>query len=211
MRNEHFEAFLNNGLLGTNGKLITIDSVKAMTIGAKISTANSTFIVQPIFDLSLLNKNGHLDINLASNTKAVTEIKLTSSKSASSNSEQQSYDFKASASGAGVKASGAYHQDSKRQESSSDGSVSVKMSYNTTGAYVELLTGGFSNDASFTPYLIGTLLTDDTVRTYVNYKESYVTGQSGAKYISELGFTNGGQLSDLENVYGNIQLLGEME
>ncbi len=211
MRDEQFEIFLKNDLVGANGRPITVDSVKDMTIGAKVSTANSTFIVRPVFDLSLLNNDGYLDVNLSSSTEAVTEIKLVSNKSATSHSEQESYDFTASGQGRGFKASAAYHQENKRQESSSDGTVNVKMSYNTTGAYVELLTSGFSNDASFTPYLIGSRLTDDTVRSYVNYTESYVKGQSGDKYISALLVTNGGQLDDLENVYGNIQLLGEME
>ena len=68
------------------------------------------------------------------------------------------------------------------------------MSYNTTGAYVELITSGFNDNANFTPYLIGSKLDAATVKSYVDYTESYVTGQSGDKYISALKIANSGQL-----------------
>ena len=209
MEEDHLQIFLENDQLGANGKPINIDSVKDMTIGAKVSTANSSYIVRPVFDLALLNKDNYLDVNLSSSTEAVTEMKLVSNKSATSHSEQEKYDFKASSKGWGVQASAAYHQENKREESSSDGSVNATMSYNNTGAYVELITGGFTGNANFTSYLIGSKV--ENVKSYVDYTESYVTGTSGNKYISALKITNGGQLTDQENVYGNIQLLAEME
>ena len=211
MQEEHFKIFLENDLVGANGRPITIDSAKDMTIGAKVNTADSSFIVRPIFDLALLYQDNYLDVNLSSSTQEGTEIKLVSNKNATSHSEEERYDFTASGRGRGFKASSAYHQEDKRQESSSDGTVNVTMSYNTTGAYVELTTSGFNDNASFTPYLIGSKLDDATVKSYVDYTESSVTGQSGDKYISALTIANGGQLASLENVYGNIQLLGEME
>ena len=211
MQEEHFKIFLQDDQVGVYGRPITIDSAKDMTIGARINTADSSFIVQPIFDLALLNQDNYLDANLSSSTQAGTEIKLVSNKKATSHSEQEKYDFTASGRHGGVKASAAYHQENKRQESSSDGTVNVTMSYNTTGAYVELITSGFNDNANFTPYLIGSKLDAATVKSYVDYTESYVTGSSGDKYISAVIITNGGQLYSRDNVYGNVQLLGEME
>ncbi len=211
MQEEHFQIFLKDDRVGAYGRPITIDSAKDMTIGARINTAASSFIVQPIFDLALLSQDSYLDANFKSSTQAGTEIKLVSNKKATAHSAQEKYDFTASGHGRGFKGSSAYHQENKRQESSSDGTVNVTMSYNTTGGYVELITSGFDGDANFTPYLIGLKLDAATVKSYVDYTESYVTGQSGDKYISTLLITNGGQLPSRANVYGNIQLLGEME
>jgi len=210
MQDEHIRILLEKDQLGAYGKAISIDSVKDMTIGAKVSTAASSYIVRPVFDLTLLNKDSYLDVNLNSSTQAVTEIKLASNKGATSHSEQEKYDFKASGKGWGFKASAAYHQENKREEASSDGTVNVTMSYNNSGAYVELITGGFGENADFTSYLIGSKLDAATVKTYVDYTES---NAAGGKYISAVKITNGGQLAnqEQENVYGNIQLLGEME
>ena len=130
-----FQIYLTRDQLGANGIPITIDSVKNITIGAKVSTANSTYIVRPVFDLSLLDKDNYLDVNLSSGTQAVTEIKLVSNSNASSHSGQERYDFTASGSYGGLKAAAAYHQENKRQDASSDGSVNVTMSYNNSGAY----------------------------------------------------------------------------
>ena len=206
-----FQIYLTRDQLGANGIPITIDSVKNITIGAKVSTANSTYIVRPVFDLSLLDKDNYLDVNLSSGTQAVTEIKLVSNSNASSHSGQERYDFTASGSYGGLKAAAAYHQENKRQDASSDGSVNVTMSYNNSGAYVAMLTGGFNQNASFTSYLVGSKLDDATVKSRVDYTEAYVTGQSGDKYIKNVTIVKNGQLDDQENAYGNIQLLGEME
>ncbi|MCX5837425.1 MAG: hypothetical protein NTW71_02750 [Deltaproteobacteria bacterium] len=211
MEEDDLQIYLTSDQLGANGTPITIDSVKNMTIGAKVSTANSTYIVQPVFDLSLLDKDNYIDVNLSSGTQAVTEIKLVSNSSASSHSGQERYDFTLSGSYGGLKASAAYHQENKRQDASSDGTVNVTMSYNNSGAYVAVLTGGFNRNASFTSYLVGAKLDDATVKSRVAYTEAYVTGQTGDKYVKTVTIVNNGQLDDQENAYGNIQLLGEME
>ena len=65
MQEEHFKIFLQDDQVGVYGRPITIDSAKDMTIGARINTADSSFIVQPIFDLALLNQDNYLDANLS--------------------------------------------------------------------------------------------------------------------------------------------------
>ena len=210
MDEEDLQAYLETPSLGSSAKDISIDSVGDMTIGAKISSAKSQFIVKPIFDLSLLDKDSFLDKNLSSSSKEVTEIRMVSNKKSATESGQEVYNFSASESFLGFKASASYHQENKRQDTSSDGSVTVVMSYNNYGAYVELITGGFEGYSEYTPYLIGEKIDEKTIKSYVDYVEERI-GWSSNKYISKLKINNGGQLSDQENVYANIQLLSEME
>lgn len=141
---------------------------------------------------------------------------MVSSKGAQSKSSQQKLDFSLSGRYLGFKASANYDQTNKSQTTESDGTISAKMTYSNSGAYIQIITGGFSDPDNFTPYLIGTALDAATIKSYVDYTQSYVSGSSGDMYISSLNITNNdkasdGQLLDTSNLYGNIKLLGEME
>ncbi len=189
---------------------ITIDNMGSMTIGARINSAQSTFLASPIFDIGLLAKHNLLDKNTSSSTMAATEIRLLSNKEASEKSGAEAYNFSASGSYGGFKASTAYSQENKRQETTSSGSVEVAMSYNNYGAYIQLLTADFAGPYDYTPYLMGGKLEESEVKRYVDYVEKSA-GTSEDTYISALKIKNGGQLPREDaNVYGNIQLLGEM-
>ncbi|NCC25841.1 MAG: hypothetical protein EOM25_11725, partial [Deltaproteobacteria bacterium] len=209
MDEDEMRAYIETPILESS-RPITIDNVADMTIGARVSSAASSFLVDPIFDIAQLDKHSLLDKNISSSSKEITEMRMVSNKKATEKSGAESYNFSASGSYGGFKASAAYSQDNKRQETTSDGSVSVAMSYNTQGAYLQLLTNDFAGNIDYTPYLIGTELNASEVKKYVDFVETKVDS-SGRTYISSLKITNGGQLRDKRNIYGNIQLLGEME
>lgn len=206
MNNDDFENFLN----AAGAEPLDVNGVKNLTIGAKINTRESTYIVSPVFDLGLMEKDNKLDKQLSSGTETKTELAMTSKKNATSDSSQLITDVKASYGTACFKASAAVHYGQKSQETKSTGNVYIDMSRYTTGAYISLITGFFSGNADFSRYLIGSKLDAAAVKSYVNYTESDVPGGS-AKYISDIIISNKGQLSDEDNVYGNIQLLSEME
>lgn len=208
MNENEMQAFAGNSLFGT---MLTIDSVKNLTIGSRIHSADSSYIQSPVFDVLRLNEDGKLDINNHSGTKASTSLNLSTSKYATSHSEQQKLDFKASSSGMGWKASVAYHQENASQGASFDGNATVELAYNQTGAYIEILPGGFEHAYDFSKYLLGRVLRAEQIKEYVDYEESYVSGSSGDRYISRLLIPRGGQLADKSEIYANIQLLSAME
>jgi len=204
---EHdFATFVNAQADG----ILNVEGIKNLTIGAKLNTREATYMVNPVFDLGLLDKDNKLDKNLSSSTEAVTELQMTSRKNATEECQQHSEDVNASFQKGFFKVSAAEHYGYKSEQTASTGSIYIDMSYTTRGAYVSLTTGLFSGNADLSKYLLGTALDAAAIKSYVDYKESTVPGKSD-KYISSLQINNNGQLKDMENVYGNLQLLTEME
>lgn len=207
MDNTDFDRFVHDTQAG---QPITLDNVKTFVIGTVLDTANSLYINRPIFHIKLLDEDSRLDKNLRSATTARTRISLVTDKSATSHTDQMQYDFSASVKKGGFKAQASYSQQNKFQMSTSDGTVSVKMTYNRSGAYIKIITGGFGASDDFSRYLVGKPLTKEEIKSLVNYTEAPVPG-GGEMYVSKLQIVNHGVLADQSNAYGNIQLLTEME
>ncbi|NMC73023.1 MAG: hypothetical protein GYA56_01445, partial [Geobacteraceae bacterium] len=202
------ERFVNGA---SEGKPITLDNVKSFVIGTVVDSANSRYINRPIFNIKLLDEDTRLDKNLQSATTAKTQISLITDKSAASHTDQMQYDFSASVKKGGFKAQAAYSQQNKFQKSESDGTVSVKMSYSRSGAYINLITGGFSSSDDFSRYLVGKRLSTEEIKSLVDYSEEPVPGGGGKRYVAKLKIVNHGVLADKDNAYGTLQVLTEME
>lgn len=190
------------------GNRISVDTVDQLVIGSAIRTDLSEYLNRPIFNINELNKASLLETNLNSSSTAKTSLALTSNKNATNFTEQWKHDYSGSMAYGGFQLQAAYHQENKYQGTSSDGSVNVTMDYSKTGAYISILPKGFQVPGDFSQYLLGTALTQAQIESYINYSESY---SRGYKYISGIKILNEGVLPDNGNVYGNIQLIGEME
>lgn len=189
----------------TSGKWkITSNDIMKMVIGSPINSANSTFQTSPIFNIPLLNDNQKLDTNTDSNAKAETSMGLFSNKEASTDSSMFGLDIEASSKtsfwGAGVEASAGYSQKNSEQKSVSSGETYLSMIYEIYDSYVDMLVTHGEEAEDFSAYLVGTKLSDEELKKYVDYN-------SEEKKL----IINDGYLPDPGNVLGNVQLLGRME
>ncbi|MCX8027019.1 MAG: hypothetical protein N3A62_04075 [Thermodesulfovibrionales bacterium] len=184
-------------------------NIKNMTIGARVSSIQSGYLPNPIFDIALLDKDSLLDKNLRTASQAKSEITLSSKMNANQESGSFSESAKASFGTAFFKASVAQSYSSGYQNTNSTGAVSLTMSQNQTGAYIKIITDSLGDYYDFTPYLIGSKLDNDTVNLYVNFVRTPIPNKQ-AQYISQVNIKNNGTLTDMLNVYGNMQLLKAM-
>lgn len=210
MDSEGINRYLSAARRGTD---ITPESIKSLSVGSSINTAASTYNLRPIFDLGRLKEDGRLNVD-TTRSQQKTQLRMTSNKAASTDADQFTFDVSASGSiggeWGGAKAAAAYHHASARRETKSDGSVSVQMLSANTNNIVSILGTGFTGSENFTPYLLGTKLTDEQLRSYVATAESapmascagkpYITGVTVSRY----------KLTDADP-YANIQILSRME
>jgi hypothetical protein len=181
MDDEDFERYL---LTAGRGSPITPETIKSLSVGSGINSAQSTYNLRPIFDLGRLKEDSRLNVD-TTRSQQKTLLRITSSKAASTSAEQFGLDVSASGSiggeFGGAKAAAAYHHASARRGTQSDGTVSVQMVSANTNNIVSILGSGFSGSENFTGYLIGTKLTDELLRGYVSTTESTPTGLCGGK------------------------------
>lgn len=206
MDEEDFERFL---LTAGKGTAITPETIKSLSVGAGINSAQSTYNLRPIFDLGRLKEDSRLNVDIT-RSQQKTMLRITSSKAASTSADQFSLDVSASGSLGGAKAAAAYHHASARRGTQSDGTVSVQMVSANTNNIVSILGSGFSGSENFTGYLIGTKLTDEQLRGYVATTENTPTGLCGGKPYTTSVSVSRYKLADAEP-YANIQILTRME
>jgi hypothetical protein len=165
-------AITTTGKANCAGVDITQDGIKDMGVGSRIYSSCSKFDQYPIFDLGALQSDGAITQNEAS-SEAVSTLKITSSKTASSSSNQQNYDFAASGSALGFKGSSAYHQVNAYNESSDSGKTTVMMSHEATGNSVQMQISQGTDESYYdlTEYLIGNALSDEEIAKYISYDE----------------------------------------
>ena len=206
MDEEDFERYL---LTAGKGTAITPETIKSLSVGSGINSAQSTYNLRPIFDLGRLKEDSRLNVD-TTRSQQKTMLRITSSKAASTSADQFSLDVSASGSFGGAKAAAAYHHASARRGTQSDGTVSVQMVSANTNNIVSILGSGFSGSENFTGYLIGTKLTDELLRGYVSTTESTPTGLCGGKPYTTSVSVSRYKLADAEP-YANIQILTRME
>ena len=199
-----------------NGRnLITADSISTFVLGTVVNVIESTYVNTPVFNLKLMDDDSLLDLNAQSAGNDDIATIMTSNKNATSFSYTQSLDTKTSANFAGLIGLGAaVHSDHSKALANSDGSIYVAMSRGRHGSYFEIQTEDLTSGLDLTPYLIGTELKESEIKEYVDYTEADAGSDQGT-YIDALVFGKNrgyGQIDwGLRNVYGNVQLLTEME
>ena len=206
MDEEDFNRYLLTAGRGTD---ITQESIKSLSVGSSIDSAKSTYNLRPIFNLGRLREDGWLNVDTTGSQER-TELRLTSNKTASSASSQQTIDGSASGSFGGFKAAAAYHQANAWQSTNSDGTLSVQMVSANTHNVVSLMSSGFTGSENLTAYLIGTQLGDEQLRGYVATTESTPTGICGGKpYLTSVTVSRY-KLADTDP-HANVQILTRME
>ena len=210
MDEEDFDRYL---LTAGKGTAITPETIKSLSVGSGINSAQSTYNLRPIFDLGRLKEDSRLNVD-TTRSQQKTLLRITSSKAASTSAEQFGLDVSASGSiggeFGGAKAAAAYHQANARRNTQSDGTVSVQMVSANTNNIVSILGSGFSGGENFTGYLIGTKLTDELLRGYVATTESTPTGLCGGKPYTTSVNVSRYKYAD-SDPYANIQILSRME
>lgn len=210
MDDEDFERYL---LTAGRGTAITPETIKSLSVGSSINSAQSTYSLRPIFDLGRLKEDGRLNVD-TSRSQQKTVLRVLSSKEASTAADQFTFDVSASGSiggeWGGAKGAAAYHHASAHRNSKSDGTVSVQMVSANTNNIVSILGSGFSGSENFTGYLLGTKLTDELLRSYVATTESTPTGICGGKPYTTSVKVSSYKMAD-SDPYANIQILSRME
>ena len=206
MDEEDFDRYL---LTTGKGTAITPETIKSLSVGSGINSAQSTYNLRPVFDLGRLKEDSRLNVD-TTRSQQKTVLRITSSKAASTSADQFSLDVSASGSFGGAKAAAAYHQANARRGTQSDGTVSVQMVSANTHNIVSILGSGFGGSENFTGYLIGTKLTDELLRGYVATTESTPSGICGGKPYTTSVTVSRYKLADAEP-YANIQILSRME
>ncbi len=210
MDDEDFERYL---LTAGRGTAITPETIKSLSVGSSINSAQSTYSLRPIFDLGRLKEDGRLNVD-TSRSQQKTVLRVLSSKEASTSADQFTFDVSASGSiggeWGGAKGAAAYHHASAHRNSKSDGTVSVQMVSANTNNIVSILGSGFSGSENFTGYLLGTKLTDELLSSYVATTESTPTGICGGKPYTTSVKVSRYKLAD-SDPYANIQILSRME
>ena len=203
--------------LSTNNdrKKIDMKSVPTFVLGTVISVIDSSYSNTPIFNLKNLDDESLLDLDTGSGSRDYVSISMTSNKNATSFSYAAAADSSTSANFAGLIGAGvAVHADQSLSLANSDGNIYVVMNRGRNGSYLEINTEDLKAGYDFTPYLIGTALTETETKSYVDYTEKSA-GKDKGTYIDTLIFDENqghGQIDWAErNVYGNIQLLTKME
>ena len=210
MDEEDFDRYL---LTAGKGTAITPETIKSLSVGSGINSAQSTYNLRPIFDLGRLKEDSRLNVD-TTRSQQKTVLRVTSSKAASTSADQFTLDVSASGSmggeWGGAKAAAAYHHASARRNTQSDGTVSVQMVSANTNNIVSILSSGFTGSENFTGYLIGTKLTEEQLRSYVAITESTPTGICGGKPYTTSVTVNRYKFAD-SDPYANIQILSRME
>ncbi len=210
MDDEDFERYL---LTAGKGTPITPETIKSLSVGSGINSAQSTYNLRPIFDLGALKEDARLNVD-TTRSQQKTVLSVTSSKEASTSADQFTFDVSTSGSiggeWGGAKAAAAYHHASAHRKTKSDGTVSVQMVSANTNNIVSILGSGFTGSENFTGYLLGTQLTDAQLRSYVATTESTPTDSCGGKpYITSVTVSRH-KFAD-SDPYANIQILSRME
>lgn len=196
---------------------INKDSVPTFVLGTIISTIDSTYSNTPVFNLKNLDQAGLLDLNPQSAAQDDLGILMTSNKNAASSSNAVSVDAKASANFGGIiGAAAAAHYDQSLSLANSDGNIYVTMNRGKHGSYYEINTEDLKSGYDFTPFLIGRELNADEIKQYIDYKQGFKKhGLRKQYYINKLifgGYEKSGLIDwDQRQIYGNIQLLTQME
>jgi len=194
------------------GRSITPETVKTFVIGTGVRRDTSEYLNRPILDIAALAADNWLDKNLASASREVSSIKLETNKRATDDSWQFKQSFKESLSYIGFGGQSAHDSDEKDQKLSSSGESTVRFSRVNSGGYIRILEGNFRGPADLSRYLVGNVLSPTQVKQYVDYDQCAMTWLSSQRYVCALRIQNGGRLSATgENVYGSIQVLGEMQ
>ncbi|WP_321530672.1 hypothetical protein [uncultured Desulfuromonas sp.] len=199
----------------SNHHQVTVDTIPTFVLGTVINMIDSTYNNTPIFNLGNLDKDGLLDLNPQSASQDDISIKMVSNKAAYTFSYKAAAKSETSANLLGFVGAGLAAQfDQSLSRANSDGNVYVSMSRGKHDSYFEINAADLASGYDFTPYLIGTELSDDEVAAYVDYSEVNVEEGKGT-YIDTLIFNGNqgkGQIDwAVRNVYGNVQLLTRME
>ena len=206
MDEEDFQRYVLTARHGTD---ITPESIKSLSVGSSINTAASTYNLRPIFDLARLKEDNRVDVD-SSQSMEKTELRLTSNKKASSSSNQTTIDASLSGNYAGYKGAAAYHYAGAAQSTKSDGTVSVQMTSANTHNVIAILNSGFSGSDNFTPYLIGSKLSDEQLQSYISTTQGAANASCGGKAPIVSVNIQRYKLADTEP-YANIQILTRME
>ncbi|MGB3067061.1 MAG: hypothetical protein WBC18_00870 [Ottowia sp.] len=211
MDEEDFDRYL---LTAGKGTAITPETIKSLSVGSGINSAQSTYNLRPIFNLGALREDGRLNVD-TTRSQQKTALRVTSSKAASTSADQFTLDVSASGSvggeWGGAKAAAAYHHASARRNTQSDGTVSVQMVSANTNNIVSILSSGFTGSEDFGSYLIGAAkLTDAQLSSYVATTESTPTGLCGGQPYTTSVTVSRYKFADTEP-YANIQILSRME
>ncbi len=102
------------------------ETIKSLSVGSGINSAQSTYNLRPIFSLGALQKDGRLDVD-TTRSQQVTELRITSNKKASTDASQFTLDVSASGSWGGFKGAAAFHHANALRSTESDSTVSVQM------------------------------------------------------------------------------------
>ncbi len=206
MDEEDFERYL---LTASKGTEITPETIKSLSVGSGINSAQSTYNLRPIFSLGALQKDGRLDVD-TTRSQQVTELRITSNKKASTDASQFTLDVSASGSWGGFKGAAAFHHANALRSTESDSTVSVQMMSANTNNIVSIMGSGFAGTENFTGFLTGTDLSDALLSEYVATTESTPTGICGGKpYITSVK-VNRYKLADTDP-RANILILSRME
>ncbi|MBN8557489.1 MAG: hypothetical protein LCH72_03130 [Proteobacteria bacterium] len=206
MDEEDFERYL---LTASKGTEITPETIKSLSVGSGINSAQSTYNLRPIFSLGALQKDGRLDVD-TTRSQQVTELRITSNKKASTDASQFTLNVSASGSWGGFKGAAAFHHANALRSTESDSTVSVQMMSANTNNIVSIMGSGFAGTENFTGFLTGTDLSDALLSEYVATTESTPTGICGGKpYITSVK-VNRYKLADTDP-RANILILSRME
>ena len=206
------QADLNRILLDGAGRAIEEQSIKSFVIGTGIRRDAGLYLNRPILDIRALADESYLDTDLTTQSSDQASVRISSGKEGSSESSQWKLSVSSSLSfgGFGVQATGTGER--KFTETKNSGAATIRFDKVTSGGKVRLITGNFANSADFSSYLIGTPLTGEQLRQYVDYSECRVGIFNSQRYVCELRITNGGVISPGgENVYGSVQVLNELQ
>ena len=198
---------------GGDSNKISIDTAMTFIVGTAIDSKESTFLNNPVLDLGALYKEGNLEIQSRNTVKETGSISITSSFHANEYSTQCVQEHSASVGAFGFSSNLSFQHEHKYSTTSSSGDTYIKMSYGNTGAYVKILDDSFEG-SDFTRFLKGTRLSSDEVGKYVVYTEEYVSRLNPLnwdKYVVSVDIKKNGICDDRANVYGSVQLIGEME
>ena len=206
MDEEDFERYVLTARRGTD---ITPESIKSLSVGSSIDTAASTYNLRPIFDLGRLKEDNRLDVD-TTGSQEKTVLRITSNKKASSASSQTTVDTSFSGSGAGFKGAAAFHYADAQQSTKSDGTVSVQMASANTNNVASILSSGFTGGDNFTPYLIGSKLSDEQLHSYISITQGAANASCGGKAPITGVAIKRYKLADTEP-YANIQILTRMQ
>ena len=198
------------GLSNNSGNIFDLskENMETMVLGAQINMSESTFQNKPIFDVSLLKKNGFADVNDQSAAEAVSSTVFSSSTTAESASSNIRSKTGASLNFFGFKFGSTYTHEEQTSNYNSDGESYLTMMYTNTGGYAIINTENFAGGNSLEDYLIGSKISGKDLAKYVHLIEDKDGHYTSLEIDKTLELKNYDYNS---NPYGVIQQLTELE